>query len=847
MGAVRAAIDNGGCVVAGAAGVGKSRLAAEAVGERPSIRVLATQAAAAVPYGAFAHLLPPGLTSTTDFIPAFIQMLRAEHPSVIPVVLVDDAHLLDDASAALVLALSTAHAARPLVTIRTPEPVADAIAALWKDGRHERIDLQNLSRPDVGHLVLSELGGAVDPVALSRIADLSLGNPLYVHELLHDARQTGALEGGDDGWRWREDLLAFDRLSDLVRRHIQTVSEAARQAMELVAVVGRIPLAVLTDLTSDDAVEELEQEGLVAFAPDTSAEVTAAHPLYGEVVAAGLPRTTGLRIRRRAAAALRGAAADPLIIATLLLDAGERDPELFVEASGIALRRGGVQLALQLAEAAGDSLQAALAVAAALLAGGRLDDVEPVLAPHEELASRSPLEVSIAYVGQRCRALRHGSHPDEVRTDLIARARAWHSEREWHALIANENGWTALYEGRCEDVLDYIDAFADDERVSFGRRIYLWALRIQVYARLARLQDCVAEVELGKSWVAAMGTPSLEMRIALLQAEAGTAIRIGRDLAGVEASLLALRSEAAATGDHGLQTASAGLLGLLSLKFGRAADAVTYFNETAQALTKADPLNTALRLAIYRAEAHAYCGQAGEAQAQLVEMDRLARIQPRNARRCAVDMEIARAIVDGVAGKTSAAVDRLLALVDEGYNDPDSEINALYEALRLGADPRRVAGRLRPLVAGAQDELTTLALEHAEALAADDAAAQLSIAQRFHERGRDLYAAEAAARASRSYANAGLTASSRDAASRARRFASLCGPVTSWALQLLTDTPTLTTREREIAVLAARGLRNKEIADELVVSIRTVESHLLKACQKLGVENRRSLADVIDH
>ena len=282
-------------MVAGPAGIGKSRLAAEAVRERPAIRVLATQSAAAIPYGAFAHVLPPGSQRTTEIIPTFIQMVRAEHPGGL-VVLVDDGHLLDDASAALVLALFTTGAARPLVTLRTPKPAPDAITALWKEHGLERLDLQSLGPHDVSELVRAHLGGPVHALAASRIAELSLGNPLYVRELVHDARQTGALEPGDDGWRWKEEVLAFDRLSILIQRRTGTITDAAREALEFVSVVEHLPLNVLAELASLDAVEELEREGLVRVAPGASAEVTVAHPLYGEVVAAGLPRTTALRL-----------------------------------------------------------------------------------------------------------------------------------------------------------------------------------------------------------------------------------------------------------------------------------------------------------------------------------------------------------------------------------------------------------------------------------------------------------------------------------------------------------------------------------------------------------------------
>ena len=60
--------------------------------------------------------------------------------------------------------------------------------------------------------------------------------------------------------------------------------------------------------------------------------------------------------------------------------------------------------------------------------------------------------------------------------------------------------------------------------------------------------------------------------------------------------------------------------------------------------------------------------------------------------------------------------------------------------------------------------------------------------------------------------------------------------VTSEALAILTST------ERRVAGLAAEGLTNRQIAEQLLVSVKAVEWHLSRTYRKLGITSRSGLA-----
>jgi DNA-binding NarL/FixJ family response regulator len=57
----------------------------------------------------------------------------------------------------------------------------------------------------------------------------------------------------------------------------------------------------------------------------------------------------------------------------------------------------------------------------------------------------------------------------------------------------------------------------------------------------------------------------------------------------------------------------------------------------------------------------------------------------------------------------------------------------------------------------------------------------------------------------------------------------------------------LTPREREVLALVARHYSNREVADELVLSIRTVERHVANIYAKLSVSSRRQATAYARH
>ena len=108
--------------------------------------------------------------------------------------------------------------------------------------------------------------------------------------------------------------------------------------------------------------------------------------------------------------------------------------------------------------------------------------------------------------------------------------------------------------------------------------------------------------------------------------------------------------------------------------------------------------------------------------------------------------------------------------------------------------------------------------------------------------GADVYALEAAVDAAREFIAQGRMDSARRAANVARgRYHPDHGGVFPVIDGLDGVAIKLTRREAQIATLAARGLTNQEIADQLVLSVRTVETYVYRAMNKRGVANRHEL------
>ena len=168
---------------------------------------------------------------------------------------------------------------------------------------------------------------------------------------------------------------------------------------------------------------------------------------------------------------------------------------------------------------------------------------------------------------------------------------------------------------------------------------------------------------------------------------------------------------------------------------------------------------------------------------------------------------------------------------------------AFHDAVRLG-DTGGADGIAR-LSAELDCVLGHAVMRHVQALAARDGTELDAVADEFDRLGMVCAAADAAAQSAVAQAAAGKRKAELAARARAAELAQRCGNPLTPALERVVNPLPLTGREREVAIMVATGLSNKDIAERLSISVRTVEGHIYRACIKLDVEDRTMLAQAV--
>ena len=242
------------------------------------------------------------------------------------------------------------------------------------------------------------------------------------------------------------------------------------------------------------------------------------------------------------------------------------------------------------------------------------------------------------------------------------------------------------------------------------------------------------------------------------------------------------------------------------------------------------------------AEAHAKLGQPEEAMAALAE-----------ANECVPsDYQFMKTGLCQATGWTLAANGSLtdaIAAVQAGAADarergqPTHELALLQAAVQWG--DASVAPRARELADLLTLPLADAVAAHAESLLAGNGDGLLDASAKYRALGDRATAADAAAQAAVAFASALHGKRGRYAAALAQELAEQCGGLCTPALRTPVTALPLTPRQREIAELVAAGLSNKDIGERLMMSVRTVEGHLLRTCKRVGAASRAELTAIM--
>ena len=876
-------------LIEGDAGMGKSSLLAKfvpAVGGAAVLRASGDEGESKLGYGVISQvvsaarslgvatpaLLRGELVDSVDPLAVGAELLSVfdtlGRPGQLTLLVVDDLHWSDPPSArALLFCLRRLLADRVLVVVTArPGQLARHGEGWYRffagDERATRLQLDPLGTAELVELSLELGAGQLSQRAAALLLEHTAGNPLYCVALLQElgAEQLDRVHGPP---RVPRDLAS------LLLARVSRLQPAAQELVMAVAVLGpRSPLRLAGELAGIEdpqvaAEQAVESSVLVQVPGELGDDISFVHPLVRSAVYhdLGIARRTALH--RRAASLLGGerslahrvaAAAGPDEALAADLEEAARD----AQSSGrTALAASLFAQAATASAEAGPRERRLLDAFEARLAGGDVAGAE-ALAPLVERAS--PGARRSALLGT---------------LDLFAGRLASAEQRLGEAWQAGDRSEPWLAGALCEQVPVFLMQERGDEAVLWGRRAVeaaegnppvhhrargllalalVWTYRVpEALALLDQLPgpgEQLAAIDLdalilrgtARLWA---GYPELafpDLSHAAARLRGGSSARF----AGVCLTYLACAEYLLGAWDEALAHAELAMSLVRDAGYGILSALVHHF-ATLVPIGRGD-----FALAARHIEAaHAAAAALGEAWAGTVTAEAalaLARGAPADAlhavTRVREEWKGKWFGITGLLDWRSLEVEALVAL-----GQPELAAERLGELEQLqgdGAAPLASAStaRLRALLSMARGDRAAAsrafadAWEHASGLRVPLVLARLEMDEaRFLRRSGQRKRALARLR----------SASARLAALGAGPYAQLCDQELARCQAPPAPEQTrrelgLTTAEFAVARAVAKGLTNKETADELYVSVKTIEFHLSHIFMKLDIRSRRELA-----
>ena len=815
----------------------------------------ASAAAAAVPLGALAHIVPPG-TYLADPVEGFAAVARAlAGPTGTDrwVVLVDDLQLLDAASRVLLRQLVSANVARVIATVRTgmDNQRIDQLADL--DAVY-RIDLAPFDDDQVGLLLRSVLGGPVGRRTTLFLSAASGGNVLYLRELVHGALSAGSLVDNGEIWGLAEGRMpTTPQLSELIADRLAAAPAAAQEVLDLLAICEFLPLADASSVSNEQTLMALEQSGLIQVELDERrTTLTLAHPLYGEALRASVPtlrrRTLLLQQAGRVESHGMRRSDDALHVATWRLAAtGTADPMLLVQAAILARHAHDYRQAATLLTALPDehrSYTATLLLGEALMQLGDWERADATLA-RAQRSGTDEAQMVAATLMRTTNLFWMAGRNEALQVNTAALARALEAEGRY-ALTVNEAAMRTISGEPVRGLAVLRGIGADAEK---ARDTNVWSLAAMSEAMgLALTGHSEDAITLAQNVYAAH--LKLDRRAMDMQAMGPPPsahlnnLIVGMSEAG---KLDAARkmSEKALTDTANTQELhtwiwAAYFRGRAEWLSGDAAAARHWFAEAVEQGRQHNDIQV-LHLAWGGLAASAsVLGDVVAAQTALASRVDLPRMGLAMG-----EERLGEAWLSAARGDVATARDVLAdaAASARATGHLASEMVLLTDVARLGGAPDVVA-RMTELSALCDGAFSAARLQFVLGSAAGDPNLLVEAAMNLGDIGANLLAAESATAAAALWTRGGDSRRAAAANNRAQTWLTHCPGVRTPALTMV-DTASLTAREREIAMLAARGSSSKEIATALTLSVRTVDNHLHSAYSKLGVNTRGKLTEML--